>query len=99
MWRGRWEIDLEGTTKVLLLAQKRKELVIVFSSTSNQLHGIRVSGSHLNILATIKEACSELFSDKEIQGFDCRLSGRRGLRGCDIGKRGLLRGASEVTEE
>lgn len=92
------EIDLKGrTNKRFLVSEELQQLVVVFRSATDQIHGLAVCAAELDFLAAVIEACPVLFGYQLIELGDELLSIL--LRDTsDVDEKRLVRRASEGAE-
>lgn len=53
---GAWEINLKRTAEQLLVTQELEKVCVILGAATDEIHGWRVGGTKLDVLATIIEA-------------------------------------------
>ena len=64
--------------------------MVVLRATTEEVHGISVRSTHLDLLTAVIKSRAKLLRDVELRGLDGSLALRRLLRVCDADEVGLL---------
>lgn len=91
-------IDLEWTTKELLVAQKFQELLVILRSAANEINSLPAGCTIFDILAAIKKAALVFLGPDVVQFSDEFLARAILFRLGDIDKERLVGRASEGAE-